>query len=52
LIITSDALIVAGIMLSYWVGYGLYFLPAGEVYSSVRWCFPVAFQSAFTVLVM
>lgn len=52
LIITSGALIVAGIMISYWVGYGFYHLPAGEVYSSVRWWFPVAFQSFFTVLVM
>jgi MFS family permease len=52
LIITSGALIVAGIMISYWVSYGFYFLPAGEIYSSVRWRFPVAFQSFFTVLVM
>jgi hypothetical protein len=52
LIITSGALIVAGIMISYWVGYGFYFLPAGEFYSSVRWRFPVAFQSFFTILVM
>lgn len=51
-IITSGAIIVAGIMISYWVGYGFYFLPAGENYSSVRWRFPVMFQSFFTVLVM
>ncbi|KAH5220019.1 hypothetical protein HBI62_141790 [Parastagonospora nodorum] len=52
LIITSGAIIVAGIMISYWAGYGFYFLPAGQAYSSVRWRFPVAFQSFFTVLVM
>ncbi|KAL5383906.1 hypothetical protein DPSP01_005706 [Paraphaeosphaeria sporulosa] len=42
-IITSGAIIVAGIMVSYWVGYGFYFLPAGNSYSSVRWRFPVIF---------
>ncbi|KAL6709898.1 hypothetical protein ACN47E_000683 [Coniothyrium glycines] len=52
LIITSGALIVAGVMISYWVGYGFYFLPAGMDYSSVRWRFPMAFQSFFTILVM
>ncbi|KAF3031566.1 hypothetical protein E8E12_002147 [Didymella heteroderae] len=52
LIITSGAIIVAGVMISYWVGYGFYFLPAGISYSSVRWRFPVAFQSFFTVVVM
>ncbi|KAJ4358805.1 hypothetical protein N0V95_002727 [Ascochyta clinopodiicola] len=52
LIITSGAIIVAGVMISYWVGYGFYFLPAGMSYSSVRWRFPVAFQSFFTVIVM
>ncbi|OAL52505.1 general substrate transporter [Pyrenochaeta sp. DS3sAY3a] len=51
-IITSGAVIVAGIMISYWVGYGFYFLEAGQSYSSVRWRFPVMFQSFFTVLVM
>ncbi|KAH6629147.1 hypothetical protein C7974DRAFT_310842 [Boeremia exigua] len=52
LIITSGAIITAGIMISYWVGYGFYFLPAGASYSSVRWRFPVAFQSFFTIIVM
>lgn len=52
LIITSGAIIVAGVMISYWVGYGFYFLPAGTSYSSVRWRFPVAFQSFFTIIVM
>ena len=52
LIITSGAVIVAGIMISYWVTYGFYFLPSGESYSSVRWRFPIVFQSFFTILVM
>jgi len=52
LIITSGAIIVAGIMISYWVGYGFYFLPAGQAFSSVRWRFPIIFQSFFTILVM
>lgn len=52
LIITSGAIITAGIMISYWVGYGFYFLPANVGYSSVRWRFPIAFQSFFTVIVM
>lgn len=52
LIITSGAIIVAGVMISYWVGYGFYFLPAGMTHSSVRWRFPVAFQSFFTIVVM
>ncbi|KAJ4984323.1 hypothetical protein SVAN01_10164 [Stagonosporopsis vannaccii] len=52
LIITSGAIITAGIMISYWVGYGFYFLPANVGYSSVRWRFPIAFQSFFTIIVM
>ncbi|ETN41564.1 uncharacterized protein HMPREF1541_03500 [Cyphellophora europaea CBS 101466] len=47
LILTSGALITGGIMISYWVVYGFYFLEG-----SVRWRFPVMFQSFFTVLVM
>jgi hypothetical protein len=39
-------------MISYWVTYGCYFIPAGVAVSSVRWRFPVAFQSFFTILVM
>jgi MFS family permease len=50
LIITSGAIIVAGVMISYWVGYGFYFLPSGTSHSSVRRRFPVAFQSFFTIL--
>lgn len=34
-------------MISYWVDYGFYFLSG-----SVRWRFPVSFQSFFTIVVM
>lgn len=34
-------------MIAYWVDYGFYFLQG-----SVRWRFPIAFQSFFTILVM
>jgi hypothetical protein len=47
LILISGALISGGIMISYWVVYGFYFLEG-----SVRWRFPVMFQSFFTILVM
>ena len=47
LILVSGALISGGIMISYWVVYGFYFLE-GEV----RWRFPLAFQSFFTIIVM
>ncbi|KAM3414864.1 hypothetical protein BST61_g10007 [Cercospora zeina] len=46
-IILSGALIVSGIMVAYWTNYGFYFLEG-----SVRWRFPIAFQSFFTILVM
>lgn len=47
LIILSGALISGGVMISYWVAYGFYFLEG-----SVRWRFPVMFQSFFTIIVM
>ncbi|RSL82282.1 hypothetical protein CEP51_005283 [Fusarium floridanum] len=47
LITLSGALISGGIMISYWVDYGFYFLSG-----SVRWRFPVSFQSFFTIIVM
>lgn len=43
----SGALISGGIMIAYWIDYGFYFLEG-----SVRWRFPVAFQSFFTIIVM
>ncbi|KAA8646852.1 sugar porter family MFS transporter [Aspergillus tanneri] len=47
LIMLSGALISAGIMIAYWVDYGFYFLEG-----SVRWRFPIMFQSFFTIVVM
>lgn len=47
LILISGALISGGIMIAYWVDYGFYFLEG-----SIRWRFPIAFQSFFTVIVM
>lgn len=47
LIMLSGALISGGIMIAYWVDYGFYFLQG-----SVRWRFPVTFQSFFTIVVM
>ncbi|EAU32831.1 conserved hypothetical protein [Aspergillus terreus NIH2624] len=47
LIMLSGALISGGIMIAYWVDYGFYFLEG-----SVRWRFPVMFQSFFTIIVM
>ena len=45
LITLSGALISGGIMIAYWVDYGFYFLKG-----TIRWRFPVAFQSFFSVL--
>ncbi|KAL2203871.1 hypothetical protein CC79DRAFT_1278758 [Sarocladium strictum] len=47
LILISGALISGGIMIAYWVDYGFYFLEG-----SIRWRFPISFQSFFTVIVM
>lgn len=47
LITLSGALISGGIMIAYWVDYGFYFLTG-----SVRWRFPIMFQSFFTLLVI
>lgn len=43
----SGALISGGIMIAYWVDYGFYFLEG-----TIRWRFPIAFQSFFTIIVM
>ena len=43
----SGALISGGIMIAYWVDYGFYFLEG-----TIRWRFPIAFQSFFTIVVM
>ncbi|KAF4842092.1 Sugar transporter STL1 [Colletotrichum siamense] len=47
LITLSGALISGGIMIAYWVDYGFYFLEG-----SIRWRFPISFQSFFTIIVM
>merc|ERR1712072_1403142 len=47
LITLSGALISGGIMISYWVDYGFFWLEG-----SVRWRFPIAFQIFFTLLVI
>lgn len=47
LILLGGSMITAGIAISYWTVYGFYFLEG-----SVRWRFPIAFQSFFTILVM
>ncbi|KAE8408988.1 general substrate transporter [Aspergillus pseudonomiae] len=47
LIMLSGALISAGVMIAYWVDYEFYFLTG-----SVRWRFPLMFQSFFTIVVM
>ncbi|KAK6222978.1 sugar transporter Stl1 [Colletotrichum tabaci] len=47
LITLSGALISCGIAIAYWVDYGFYFLEG-----SIRWRFPVSFQSFFTIIVM
>ncbi|CAG7922132.1 unnamed protein product [Penicillium olsonii] len=47
LIMLSGALISCGVMIAYWVDYGFYFLSG-----SVRWRFPLMFQSFFTIIVM
>lgn len=47
LITLSGCLISGGIAIAYWVDYGFYFLNG-----SVRWRFPIAFQSFFTIIVM
>ena len=47
LIMLSGAIIAGGISLSYWTVYGFYWLSG-----TVRWRFPIAFQSFFTLLVI
>lgn len=47
LIMNEGMLIGFGIMVSYWIDYGFFFLEG-----SVRWRFPIAFQSAFSLIVI
>ncbi|KAI7184582.1 hypothetical protein KC352_g22719, partial [Hortaea werneckii] len=48
----SAAVNIFGVMSAYWIDYALYFVPTGRSYSTVRWRFPIMFQSFFTLLVM
>ena len=47
LIMNEGMLIGFGIMVSYWVDYGFYFLEGG-----IRWRFPIAFQAIFSFIVI
>lgn len=47
LIMNEGMLIGFGIMISYWIDYGLYFATG-----SVRWRFPIAMQCFFAIVVM
>lgn len=47
LVMIEGALITAGIMISYWVDFGLSFAPG-----SVAWRFPLAFQIAFCIPIL
>ncbi|KAI8137993.1 general substrate transporter [Fennellomyces sp. T-0311] len=47
LIMNEGMLIGFGIMVSYWVDYGFYFLEG-----SIRWRFPIAFQAIFSFIVI
>lgn len=48
LVMVAGALISCGIMISYWIDFGFYFLPE----SSVSWRFPLAFQIVFPLLIL
>ncbi|KAI4854843.1 general substrate transporter [Aureobasidium sp. EXF-8846] len=48
LVLFEGALITAGVVLSYWLNYGLYYYNA----SSFQWRFPVAFQAFFGIILI
>ncbi|CEH14513.1 mfs monosaccharide [Ceraceosorus bombacis] len=48
LVLIEGSLIAAGIMISYWIDYGFFFLDN----SSVQWRFPIAFQAAFAIVLL
>lgn len=49
LVLFEGVLISAGIMISYWLNYGFFFI---ERYGSFQWRFPIAFQAFFAVLIL
>lgn len=48
LVLIEGALIAGGIMISYWIDYGFYWIDN----SSVQWQFPIAFQCAFAIVLL
>ncbi|KAF2755048.1 general substrate transporter [Pseudovirgaria hyperparasitica] len=49
LVLFEGALITGGIMVSYWINYGFWFVTK---YGSLQWRFPVAFQAFFGVMII
>lgn len=49
LVLFEGALITGGIMLSYWLNYGFWFVTD---YGSFQWRFPIAFQAVFGVILI
>ncbi|TVY84139.1 Sugar transporter STL1 [Lachnellula suecica] len=47
LVLFEGALIAGGIMISYWINYGFFFVTQ---YGSFQWRFPIAFQAVFAIL--
>lgn len=48
LVLFEGALITGGIMVSYWINYGFWFVDS----SSFQWRFPIAFQAVFGLLLI
>ncbi|WFD04230.1 hypothetical protein MOBT1_002935 [Malassezia obtusa] len=46
LVFVEGALLAGGVMISYWIDFGFYFLRL----NSVQWRFPIAFQAAFAIV--
>ncbi|KAK8237070.1 general substrate transporter, partial [Phyllosticta capitalensis] len=49
LVLFEGALITGGIMVSYWINYGFWFVTQ---YGSFQWRFPIAFQAVFGVMLI
>ena len=48
LVFVEGALLAGGVMISYWIDFGFYFLRT----NSVQWRFPIAFQAAFALVLL
>lgn len=48
LVFIEGALLAGGVMISYWLDFGFYFLK----FNSVQWRFPIAFQIVFAAILM